>query len=143
MFIKNNVLEITDTFRKNVRKYIFENCLTQGEFAKMIESSQSNVSLWLGHAKTISSRKLGRVCRVLGMTQSQILGTEKKVHVNNLPENIARFTFSNGCECFLFKDAIKGFWEAEDEKGSYIFFGYKECVHINEPVDEVRRVLDV
>lgn len=138
MFIKNNVLEITDTFRKNVRKYLLENGLTQREFAKLIESSPANVSLLLSSAKSISPRKLSRICHVLGMTIYQILGVEKE-----LPENVARFTFSNGRECFLFKDAIKGFWEAEDEKGSYIFFGYKECVHINEPVDEVRRVLDV
>lgn len=137
MFIKNNVLEITDTFRKNVRKYLFENGLTQREFAKLIESSPTNVSLWLSSAKSISARKLNRICHVLGMTRYQILGVEEK-----LPENVARFTFEGGKDCYLFKDSIKGFWEGED-KGTYIFFGHKECVHINEPVDEVRRVLNV
>ena len=125
---------------------MFNHELNQNEFSKMLVTSYPILSNWLNGAKAISRKKLARVSHVTGMAVDELLGKEPSKDstentVNKNP-NVAQFTFENGKDCYLFKDSIKGFWQGE-EKGSYLFFGYKECVHVQESVEEVGRILNV
>jgi len=126
-------------FQERLIKYRKERNLSLREMASILDVTPTAIYRWEKTDDTgVSSSSVKKICRLFGISREKLFGEQQEVN-----DGFVKFTFLSGNPLYVKPETIKGFWKNEDEEGSFIFFGNKECMTVKESVSDIRGALNV
>lgn len=125
-------------FQERLIKYRKERNLSLREMASILDVTPTAIYRWEKTDDTgVSSSSVKKICRLFGISREKLFGEQQEVN-----DGFVKFTFLTGNPLYVKPETIKGFWKNEDEEGSFIFFGNKECMTVKESVSDIRGALN-
>lgn len=126
-------------FQERLIKYRKERNLSLREMASILDVTPTAIYRWEKTDDTgVSSSSVKKICRLFGISREKLFGEQQEVN-----DGFVKFTFLSGNPLYVKPETIKGFWKNEDEEGSFIFFGNKECMTVKESVSDIKGALNV
>lgn len=126
-------------FQERLTSYRKERNLSLREMASILDVTPTAIYRWEKTDDTgVSSSSVKKICRLFGISRETLFGEQQEVN-----DGFVKFTFLSGNPLYVKPETIKGFWKNEDEEGSFIFFGNKECMTVKESVSDIRGALNV
>ena len=140
-------------FQERLINYRYEHRLSLREMASRLDVTATTIYQWENtEGRGVSSTSIRKLCRLFGISQERLFGEVQDGEVQDgevqdgeiqdANDGFVKFTFLSGNPLYVKPETIKGFWKNEDEEGSFIFFGNKECMTVKESVSEIRGVLN-
>lgn len=131
--------ETNKAFQERLISYREGRKLSQRGMASLLDVTPTTIWQWENtEGRGISSTSIRKICRLLGISREKLFGELQDVN-----DGFVKFTFLSGNPLYVKPDTIKGFWKNEEEEGSFIFFGNKECMTVKESVSDIRGALNV
>lgn len=131
--------ETNKAFQERLISYREGRKLSQRGMASLLDVTPTTIWQWENtEGRGISSTSIRKICRLLGISREKLFGEQQEVN-----DGFVKFTFLSGNPLYVKPETIKGFWKNEDEEGSFIFFGNKECMTVKESVSDIRGALNV
>lgn len=125
-------------FQERLISYREGRKLSQRGMASLLDVTPTTIWQWENtEGRGISSTSIRKICRLLGISRETLFGEQQEVN-----DGFVKFTFLTGNPLYVKPETIKGFWKNEDEEGSFIFFGNKECMTVKESVSDIRGALN-
>ena len=131
--------ETNKAFQERLISYREGRKLSQRGMASLLDVTPTTIWQWENtEGRGISSTSIRKICRLFGISREKLFGEQQEVN-----DGFVKFTFLSGNPLYVKPETIKGFWKNEDEEGSFIFFGNKECMTVKESVSDIRGALNV
>lgn len=126
-------------FQERLISYREGRKLSQRGMASLLDVTPTTIWQWENtEGRGISSTSIRKICRLFGISREKLFGEQQEVN-----DGFVKFTFLSGNPLYVKPETIKGFWKNEDEEGSFIFFGNKECMTVKESVSDIKGALNV
>lgn len=131
--------ETNKAFQERLISYREGRKLSQRGMASLLDVTPTTIWQWENtEGRGISSTSIRKICRLFGISREKLFGEQQEVN-----DGFVKFTFLSGNPLYVKPETIKGFWKNEDEEGSFIFFGNKECMTVKESVSDIKGALNV
>lgn len=133
------MVETNKAFQERLISYREGRKLSQRGMASLLDVTPTTIWQWENtEGRGISSTSIRKICRLFGISREKLFGEQQEVN-----DGFVKFTFLSGNPLYVKPETIKGFWKNEDEEGSFIFFGNKECMTVKESVSDIKGALNV
>ena len=142
-FNEIDMAKTNKAFQNRLINYRHKHNLSLREMASRLDVTTTTIYQWENtEGRGVSSTSIRKLCRLFGISHEKLFSEVQDGEIQDANDGFVKFTFLSGNPLYVKPETIKGFWKNEDEEGSFIFFGNKECMTVKESVSEIRGVLN-